>query len=360
MVAIVNICSTIYQTLMKHLTTHRLLFLGVFLSFHFKAWNQSADLENYYEKAAAFQDAGQWENAIEVYNILLDFNPLMDKARFNRGYCLLQTGKVVSAKADFEQVLLKNQYDFEALEMHGLACFYNGEYGNAIQDFSAILGKQDNPDVYLHRARTYLRINNPDAAFFDIQNCLEFGGTQTGEIAWIYGEIMMVRKQYPMAIDQFLTAQRNGIQNPYMDYNLGLAYYHVGQMEKSIRHLEKCNETLPTSSSYAQLALAKIKKGSLEEGKSLAIKAVGMDWQNPKAYYANGVACLHLNQYEQAVDQLNKAVKMEPENAEYYYQRAVANARLGNRISAQLDCQKALVIDPDKKEASTLIASITK
>jgi tetratricopeptide (TPR) repeat protein len=345
---------------MKHLTTQRLLSLGVFFFFHLTAWSQTAELDSYYEKAAAFQDNGQWEEAVNVYNILLDFDPMMDKARFNRGYCLLQTGKVVSAKADFEQVLLKNQYDFEALEMHGLACFYNGEYGNAIQDFSAILEKQDNPNVYLHRARTYLRINNPDAAFFDIQNCLQFGGTQTGEIAWIYGEIMMAREQYPMAIDQFLTAKRKGIENPYMDYNLGLAYYHVGQVKKSIQHLERCNENLPTSTSYAQLALAKIKIGDLEIAKSLAVKAIGMDWQNPTAYYANGMACLHLNQYEQAVDQLNKAVKMQPENAEFYYQRAVANARLGNRISARLDCQKALVIDPNMKEASSLITSISK
>ncbi|MCB0662661.1 MAG: tetratricopeptide repeat protein [Saprospiraceae bacterium] len=345
---------------MKHLTTPMLLLLGVSLLFPKIGYSQQAELDAYYEKAAAFQDNGQWDEAAQVYNLLLDFNPMMDKARFNRGYCHLQSGRYVSAKADFEQVLLKNQYDFEALEMHGLACFYNGEFGNAIQDFSAILEKQDNPNVYLYRARTYLRIGDADAAFFDIQNCLEFGGSQTGEIAWIYGEIMMARKQYPMAIDQFLTAGRSGIKNPYMDYNLGLAYYQVGQIDKSISHLEASNQVLPTSASFAQLALAKIKKGELEEAKSLAVKAVGMDWQNPTAYYANGMACLHLNQYEQAVEKLNKAVVMEPENAEFYYQRAVANARLGNRISAQLDCQKALVIDPNKTEASNLYASIGK
>ncbi|MEZ5057874.1 MAG: tetratricopeptide repeat protein [Saprospiraceae bacterium] len=343
---------------MKHLTPQVLIFSLLCSLSAFSVGAQKAELDAFYNQAAEYQDNQQWDKAIEVYNQLLDFDPMMDKARFNRGYCLLQANKAMSARADFEQVLLKNPYDFEALELHGLACFYMGEYGNAIQDFSAILEKQDNPAAYLYRARTYLRIGNPDNAFFDIQNCLEFGGDQKGEIAKIYGEIMMTRAQYPMAIDQFMTAKRNGMEDPTIDYNLGIAYYHVGRFNESIESLEKSNEKYPCSPAYTQLALAKIKLGKIENAKEDAIKAIGMDWKNAQAYYANGMACLHLNQFQQAVDQMDKAIKMEPKNAEYYYQRAVANARLGNRTSATLDCQKALMYDPEKKEASNLIAAV--
>jgi serine/threonine protein kinase/Flp pilus assembly protein TadD len=108
----------------------------------------------------------------------------------------------------------------------------------------------------------------------------------------------------------------------------------------------------PASGEYAELGLALLCSGKLEEAAAELERATDLRPQDFGAHFFRGVCAYRREQYADAVHSFGVAIALAPESAPCYHNRALAYAAWGKRAQALRDCDKALLLQPRLAAAS--------
>lgn len=160
---------------------------------------------DYYSRAKAYQEAGQFEKAIADYTQFILLNPRYAHAYYNRGR----------------------------------AYAASGEYDRAITDFDQVLAiRPQLPEVYVTRADAYKNMSQFDRALMDYDKATKINPNYAeayfgrAEIYGIKGRHDLALADYDRLLDicpEDITSRTN--RRIYL--SRAQAYYHLGEYDKS-------------------------------------------------------------------------------------------------------------------------------
>ena len=170
-------------------------------------------------------------------------------------------------------------------------------------------------------------------------------------LGYAYGN----RKQWDSAIANFTKV--NEIRPNYHAaayYNLGIAYWTIGQKEKS---MENYSMAISADSKYTE---AYYGRGVCyyylnEPEKAIAdyTKALSINPKLESVYYNRGITYANLRRYPEAIADYNSAIDINPNNFNLYFNRAIAYGNMNQWDKSASDLTKVLQLDPGNKSAAS-------
>ncbi len=168
------------------------------------------------------------------------------------------------------------------------------------------------------------------------------------------GERYLAMNETSKALEQFLKALEVYPDDPYLHYDLALAYDMKGALDKTEYHLKEAIELKTDySDAYNYLGFVYFRNGKVDEAIKYYHKALdNMLYQNPQDANLNlGVAYLSLKEYEKAVVQLEEAIRLVPDFTAAYNSLGQAYEGLGQYDKARFNYEKALELNPQYANA---------
>jgi len=117
-----------------------------------------------------------YENAIKDFSAALNLNPDYTQALNNRGFAFARIGNHESAILDFSEALDLNPKSHNSHYNRALSRASLGDHAAAVADYTMAieLSPSSRGRFYFNRAVSNLRIQNREAACFDLKKAREF------------------------------------------------------------------------------------------------------------------------------------------------------------------------------------------
>jgi tetratricopeptide (TPR) repeat protein len=130
-------------------------------------------------------------------------------------------------------------------------------------------------------------------------------------------------------------------ERPYL--NLGYAYGNRKQWDSAIANFTKVNEIRPKyhAAAYYNLGIAYWAIGQKDKSMENYSMAIIADPKYAEAYYGRGVCYYYLNQYDKSIDDYTKALTINPNFGIIYFNRAITYANQQKWTEAIADYTKA-------------------
>ncbi|MBI4685932.1 MAG: tetratricopeptide repeat protein [Nitrospirae bacterium] len=130
----------------------------------------------YLNRGTAFEKTGQYDKAIEDYNMAIILKPDYFEAYNNRGLGNGKTGLFGKAIEDFSKAIAINSKFDEAYNNRGVAYYLINEHNKAFEDFKkAIELNQNNAEAYVNRGYVYLQKGIKEFAVLDFEKGCALG-----------------------------------------------------------------------------------------------------------------------------------------------------------------------------------------
>ena len=130
------------------------------------------------------------------------------------------------------------------------------------------------------------------------------------------GERYLARNQPSKALEHFLKALENIPDDPYLQYDLALAYDYKGALDKTEYHVREAIKLKPDySNAYNYLGTIYYRQGRMEEAIQAYEKALSnLLYMSPQDAQLNlGKVYLNLKQYHEAIIHLKEAIRLVPD-----------------------------------------------
>lgn len=135
-------------------------------------------------------------------------------------------------------------------------------------------------------------------------------------------------------------------------YNLGIAYWALGDKKKSLENYSKAIQIDPKNaeSVYARGVcyhfLNEPDKAISDYTKTIALNPV-----YDKAFYSRGLLYGAKKMWNEAIQDYSKGIEINPGNFNFYFNRALAYGNIGQWDKAIVDLNKVIELDPKNKSA---------
>jgi len=210
---------------------------------------QLVDAGSYYKIANDYYEKGDYEKAIENYNMAILLNPLFSEAYFNRALSYYQLKNYDKSIADYTEAAELDPKNPIIFNNKGDAFYRKQDYTSAIKDYDkAIMLNPNYLKAYYNRALSYASLEDYEKAVED------------------FTKVVQLKPDFAEA------------------YHLrGLAYEYAGDVESAVSDYEKAIELSPElAEAKSHLESAKTKQatggggggGDGKEGKTSEIKVL--------------------------------------------------------------------------------------
>lgn len=194
---------------------------------------QLVDAGSYYKIANDYYEKGDYEKAIENYNMAILLNPLFSEAYFNRALSYYQLKNYDKSIADYTEAAELDPKNPIIFNNKGDAYYRKQDYTNAIKDYDkAIMLNPNYLKAYYNRALSYASLEDYEKAVED------------------FTKVVQLKPDFSEA------------------YHLrGLAYEYSGDVESAVSDYEKALQLNPElAEAKSHLESAKTKKQGGGEG----------------------------------------------------------------------------------------------
>jgi tetratricopeptide (TPR) repeat protein len=235
------------------------------------------------DRANAYAEKGQYDQAISEYTKAIELNPMYAKAYYNRGHTYDKQDQHDEAISDFTEAIELNPMYAKAYNSLGAIYAEKGQYDQAISNCTKAI--ELNPKAaYAYRNRGYA-----------------------------YSK----QDQYEEAISDYSKAIELNPKYAKAHYNRGVAYAEKGLYDKALSDYIKFIELSPQDPMFAEV------------------------------YYIRGNIYAKKGQYDQAIADYTKAIELNPQLADAYNNQAwllatCPNERYRNGAKAVEMAQKAI------------------
>lgn len=141
--------------------------------------------------------------------------------------------------------------------------------------------------------------------------------------------------------------------------NLGLAYFHSGQIQAAIQQFRQVLLIQPDNDqAHLNLGACYLRAGYIEEAiqENLAALKIKPDLAN--AHFNLGIAYMRLNRVAQAIAEYQEAIKYQPDYAEAHFNLGIAYQTSGAWDQAAREYQEALRLRPDLPNVRQLLDQV--
>lgn len=258
-------------------------------------WKNSITLENYFVKnypkdprvylnrAVAYEENGDIENAIADYSKALRTKPDYLEAYLRRGIVYYNQGFYDPAVKDFSRALQIDPYFAQAHFHRAIVYDFRKDYEHALLDFTKAL--QNDPEfeaAYYNRGVIYLKLGKYDNAISDFNEAIKIKPNYP-EAYVNRGIVNGLNKRHEQAILDFTQAIKikPGFVQAYN--NRGFSYGQIGEYNQAIADFTK---------------------------------AIALDPDFAEAYRNRGSIFREIGEYEQAINDYSDALRINPNDQE--------------------------------------------
>jgi tetratricopeptide (TPR) repeat protein len=144
-------------------------------------------------------------------------------------------------------------------------------------------------------------------------------------------------QRYKEAIDDFLKAEKLGLNTTSLYSNLGFSYYKLNESAKALFYLEKAID-LEEFNEEALRYRGEIKYNNDDYNGAVTdySKAIKIN-PNASNYFARGLAFYYLKEFNDALKDINKAIELNPNNGQYFYDRGDTKELMNDLDGANKD-----------------------
>ena len=331
--------------------------------------------EAYHQRANAYYDLEEYQQAIEDYTKAIQLNPNYINAYFNRGLARYDAQDLPGAIADYSKVIELQPQDADAYYKRGLAQYDQENYQKAVDDYSeAVRLQSDNPQAY--RSRGIARVSAGDlqggladyteAIRLDPKNILAYYdrgrarfhlGDYQGALAdydrvielqpenrYVYGNRCSTQinlGEHRAAIDdctQALELQANAVAYN----NRCVAYLNLQELDSALADCTRAIELAPADhQAYSNRGMVRVAKEDFVSAIADYTKAIELNPNDAQSYSNRAVAHYQLQDYNQAIADYVQAIRLKPDYATAYYGRGIVRVALGDKSGAIDDFRTA-------------------
>ncbi len=155
------------------------------------------------------------------------------------------------------------------------------------------------------------------------------------------------KKDYIKAIKHYQKALEVNPDNFTVSYNLGIAFFRIGENEKAIKSFKKATEIKPDIyMTWCYLGIASFNLGLNEkaiESYQISIKI----YPNSKSWHYKGLAYQNLGKLDGAIESFREAIEINPDYFEAWNDMGKVYLIMGKEELAIESFQKVIKINPD-------------
>ncbi len=256
----------------------RIIYFWVILVFPGLIYSQKVDTtieKRLYEQAVIYSQSNQFQNAISIYDSLINIRPTHDLYYFGRGLAKFRMGKKLESIKDF----------IVAQKIDGTNYKYPFQMGNAFSDLGDIKNAKKS---YL----LSISLGAPkDTTYCNLAN------------TYVFDNIDSATKYYERSLEC----------NPvYKDGLAGISYVYIlkENYSKSKEYLEKANELYPENVVILNnLSYTYLKVNKKNKALKIANKSISNEPTNPWSYRNRGLIFLSLGELDKACMDYENALK---------------------------------------------------
>ena len=276
----------------------------------------------------ALAGQGQTSEAVQHFNLALQFNPDDAKSINNLGKVLTSQGKLDQAIQDFNRALQLDPDDVKTLSNLGVALAAQGKWSDAIQQLNRALQlKPEDANACFNLANVFAARQDFDDADQYYEQALQIN-PDFAEAQSNYGLALARQGKLDEAIQHDLQAIR--LRPRYVEAlnNLGGAYTAQGDWPDAVQTYEQVLQLNPNDPKVLNnLGVAIARQGNLDGAVEYFNRALKLNPDDPSTHNNLGLTLANQGKMTQAIQHLQEAL---------YLARAQNNLPLEESVSARL------------------------
>ena len=298
------------------------------------------------------------EGAFQYMHQAIEMDPKSSAARLYLGEAFYQCENFEPALENLKLAVELDSQNIEAYSLLGLIYCEQKEYKEAKKCFNTVIElDKKNSNALYHLGHIAYQENETTIAlgYFGRANFLNFPDIDTLNYL---GMILMEEKKIE-AIQVYAKLIEYEPQNAMNFFNLGLAYYHRGDLDKAMDQFIQAKLLNPEhAETHYNMGIVLAAKGGKAEGVIYHFNAaIEVNPKYAEAY--NSLATIYADQsnYEKALENYNKAIEIEPECDLYWNNRGRALYLQGKQEEALEDFRQAIKLNGENYFAYSNIGS---
>ena len=303
--------------------------------------------ERLFSLSIAFQQRGEYRQAIENYDGAIELDPQNPVFYNNRGTTKAALGEFRGAIADLDKAIELNPQYAAAYNNRGGAKNALGDRQGAIMDFGRAIDLDPaDAGAYNNRGVAKIGLDDLQGAIADYNSSIEldprnaFAYNNRGKTRRKMGDHQGAIADYDKAAE--LSPNFADIYN-----NRGVAKGDLGDFRGAIADLDIAIELNPKyAAAYYVRGAAKRALGDRQGAIADLDRAIELKPEYADAYYERGAAKRELGDFREAIINFDKAIELDPKCAKAYYNRGLAKRAMGDEVGAEEDFDMASKIDP--------------
>ncbi len=250
----------------------------------FTLWNDAIEkypdevYKSYANRGIAFTSLGQWNNAINDFNRVIEMDPKYGWGYSDRGVAYQNTNQWDKSIDDFSKAIEIDSDNLDAYAGRGVSYGVLGQMDKAIADFSRTI--QINPKYtkgYSNRGVTYANLGYPDKAIADYSKAIEldpgYRDAYTNR-SIAYGKL----NQWDKAIADGVRAIKIDPENAGLYDKIGYYYLGKGDLDQAEEQFRKSlNIDVRTFDAYLGLAFIYYSKGYKADARTYLDQAKNLE-----------------------------------------------------------------------------------
>jgi tetratricopeptide (TPR) repeat protein len=323
----------------------------------------------------------------------LDINPDDWASRRNLASNQFQLGQLQAAKENLERVRKAKPGDETVRLLLGMVAEESKDYRAAVAAFESVPDQvRQRPESMLALARSYYNVGQKDKARQALKDLLALGraerrfprprrdgaalgrsrdpvGTgaplaptsalqdwQNGLFAG--GQTAAQAGDYETAEQVFAAISATYPDTAKLGYNLALAQYHAGHIERSQATLRKLLDTGHDTDDIENLtAWCLYKQGRIKEAVASMDRAIGLQPGKESHYLDMGMMLVEQRRYQGTLLAAQKAVEIAPDSYQAWRLKGLAEAKLDRIKDAGKSYQRAVELNPSDEQSILGLAS---
>ena len=280
-----------------------------------KAPSVSNSIENLKKKGEFYFQNKLYENAVPIYQEIIERKPDFYAVRYSFGVALEALERYAEAIEQLNRIPKESHLYFDALSVKGLALNGSGE----------------------------------NEAALDIFEFLTTSVPTSGSYWCNKSKVLIDMGLYDKAIEATQTGLQIDGDNVFLMNNLGIAQFRAGHYEKALQTSKKAFELAPRNfDAVDNLASALAQLGRYREALKFYDRAAKLDSTSFSILYERGYALEMCEQIDQAAECYRKATKIEPTNPGVWCRLVYILEQNGDFQDAFVTVEKALALHPEE------------
>ncbi|MFC1516647.1 tetratricopeptide repeat protein, partial [Thermodesulfobacteriota bacterium] len=305
--------------------------------------------------------------AINLFDQLIQEEPLSDRAHYFRGAANLAKGETNRAKVDFEKAVSINPRLMDAFTNIVLLHAEDGAFDQAIEKCNEQMERvKDNPEslaiIHSLKGGLYLSQRKNSEAETAFKSALKENPNFLIPY-YSLARIYLVEKQEEKAIAQYRAILDKDPKQVGPHMLLGTIYDMQRRFDLSEKHYREALNINPDFAPAANnLAYLLVESGkNIDEALELALNAKEKLPGDPSVMDTLGWVYYKKGLYENAISEFEDSLERMPDNAVVHYHLGLAHYKAGDKKRAEEELKKALSLEEDfdgAKETKQLLSEL--